>query len=313
MPPEPLVDYQRVVIMGAGAVGSIIGARLSPFIDTLLVCRGEHAAAIRKAGLKIGGISAETLRLEASDAIPSDLSSALVLVTAKTTSLARIAAQLQPVARASTGIVLACNGYRPERHMEPVLKGIPIQRILVTAGAHLVEAGRVDYWGGGGIDAPDTPAGRRLAGLFRRAGFTVELFADFNVAVWRKLAANCVINPLTALLRVRNCEVASPALDDVRRGIVEECRAAAATEGVSIPADYSSVLDDFITRSNNVSSMLQDVLRRRPTEIDDLNGAVERLGIERGFPAPLNSLFTRLVHAVEAGADKAVELICPPE
>jgi len=298
VPTSQAPSFERVVVLGAGSLGSIIGAKLSPFIPTLLVGRRDHVAKIKADGLHIGGTLNETLRVNAAEYLPADLSSTLVLVTAKTTALASIAEMLSHVITPTTTVVIACNGYRPENHMRASLNdSVTVHRILVTAGAHFISPGHVDYWGAGGIDLPEDPLGRKLSPLFKKAGFATELFAQFDFAIWRKLAANCVLNPLTALLRVRNSAVVVPELDAIRRGIVDECTKGALTDGVKLPADYSARLDKVILQSNNVSSMLQDILRGHPTEIDDINGAVVKLGSEKGFSTPLNSLLTQLIRA----------------
>jgi len=291
-------NFERVVVMGAGSLGSIIGAKLSSVIPALLVGRRDHVARIQSEGLHIGGTLNETIRVSAAECLPADLSSTLVLVTTKTTALASVAETLSHLITPTTTIVIACNGYRPENHMLASLNdSVAVHRILVTAGAHFVSPGNVDYWGAGGVDLPDNALGRKLSALFKKAGFTTELFVQFDFAIWRKLTANCVLNPLTALLRVRNSAVVVPELDAIRRGIVDECIKGALTDGVSLPADYSARLDKLILQSNNVSSMLQDILRGHPTEIDDINGAVVKLGIEKSFSTPLNSFFTQLIRA----------------
>jgi 2-dehydropantoate 2-reductase len=291
-------DFERIVVMGAGSLGSIIGAKLSSVIPTLLVGRRDHVARIQTEGLHIGGTLNETIRVDAVEFLPADLSSTLVLVTAKTTALASIAETLAHAITPTTTVVIACNGYRPENHMRASLNdSVIVHRILVTAGAHFVSPGHVDYWGAGGIDLPESPLGKKLSALFKKAGFTTELFAQFDFAVWRKLTANCVLNPLTALLRVRNSAVVVPELDAIRKGIVDECIKGALTDDVNLPADYSARLDKVILQSNNVSSMLQDILRGHSTEIDDINGAVVKLGSENGFPTPLNSFLTQLIRA----------------
>lgn len=298
MDDNPSSAFSKVVVLGAGAVGSVLGAELAPLLPTVLVGRSPHIDAVNQHGLILGGLWDKSVSVKASTHIPSDLSSTMVLITAKTLSLHELSILLKPLLTPSTTLVLACNGYRPQEHMSQVLgPGIVIHRVLMTMGCHLTAPGHIDYWGGGGIDLPDTPLGKNLSALFSAAGLQTELFQEFEFAVWRKLTANCVVNPLTALLNVRNSAILAPELDSVRSDITAECIAVAAAEGVTLPADHLHRLDAFITQSNNISSMLQDIRRGRPTEIMDLNGAVAVLGRKYGVPAPTNQLLTQLILA----------------
>lgn len=287
-----------MVIAGAGAVGSYLAARFGGRFRVLAITRGEHLEALKSNGLQIGGLEKARCKIEASHELAPLPRNALVVVTAKTTQLEGIADRLRPALAADTLVVLTANGYEPEKRLASLL-GRPAERLLVSLGCHLVRPGVLDFWGGGGLEVADTALGRMLQQMCQQVGLACRISDDFRKAVWRKLAANCIVNPLTALLRVRNREIVTPELAGIRRDIAAECAAAAAAVGVTLPPDMPETLDAFILDSNNVSSMLQDVIRKRPTEIDDLNNAVVRVSAAHGLPAPVNATLAALVKGLE--------------
>ncbi len=110
---------------------------------------------------------------------------------------------------------------------------------------------------------------------------------------------NCVINPLTALLRVPDNEVAADCLRDLRRRIVEECVAVARAEGVDLDMGILEELEGVIPSYRNFSSMCQDVMRGKRTEIDFLNGKVVELGRRHGIETPVNEAMVSLIRFLE--------------
>jgi 2-dehydropantoate 2-reductase len=164
----------------------------------------------------------------------------------------------------------------------------------------------VEYWDGPtlehgsrpGLDFPATDDGREAMAAFAQGWVRTRVREDFLTAVWRKLAVNCVVNPLTALLRVRNRDVIVPETSPVRQAVFEEVRSVAALEGTVIEAAFGDTIDERMRASLNWSSMLQDVERGRTTEIDFLNGAVAARGRAGGVPAPVNAALAALIRSL---------------
>jgi 2-dehydropantoate 2-reductase len=122
--------------------------------------------------------------------------------------------------------------------------------------------------------------------------------------VWRKVAVNAAMNPVTALLGYTNQELlADRAASRVADGLAAEVARVATATGVAIADDEAPRLwRDIATLTGaNRSSMLQDVQAGRGTEIDAICGAVHREGERRGVAAPLNQAMTVLVSALAPG------------
>ena len=152
--------------------------------------------------------------------------------------------------------------------------------------------------------APAAPAEiERLADACTRAGMPTEAVPDARPAQWRKVVFNAATNPigaLTGLTHGRVCE--RPDLRALVSTLVDEGKAVAAAQGVTLDADPEELIDHAARRDvayDHKASMLQDVEARRATEIDYLNGGIARFGRELGVPTPLNDAVTQLVKALE--------------
>ena len=152
----------------------------------------------------------------------------------------------------------------------------------------------------------------RLADACTRGGMPAHAVADARPAQWRKVIFNASTNPigaLTGLTHGRVCE--RPDLRALVTGLVDEGKAVAAAQGITLDADPEELIDHAAKPEvayGHKASMLQDVEARRQTEIDFLNGGIARFGRELGVPTPLNDTITALVKGVEAIMDLNAEL-----
>src|SRR4029077_11299187 len=155
----------------------------------------------------------------------------------------------------------------------------------------------------GGTAARRAAASGGLAGACPRAGLPTKAGADARGPQWRKLIFNASTNPigaLTGLTHGRVCE--NPELRRLVSGLVDEGKAVAAAQGITLDADPEELIDHAARPDvayDHKASMLQDVEARRPTEIDYLNGGIARFGREHGVPTPLNEAILALVQGLE--------------
>ena len=174
---------------------------------------------------------------------------------------------------------------------------------------------QIGAWGTG---QPHRSALRQLqpvAQLLSGSGIPCSMFADVRSVLWKKLATSAVINPLTAILKVPNGKLLERAgrkgklpefcggLREIASAVVGEVRGVAAKYGIRLSAPPLLLREARrVARAtaSNRSSMLRDVEQGRRTEIDSINGAVVRMGRERGVPTPVNAMLTRLVSVSSA-------------
>jgi len=296
-----------VVILGGGAIGSVLAAALAakPGSEPLLVGRRDHVRAIREKGLLVHGLFDAPVFPAASEEVAAALDDTLLAVTVKAVDLEASLRRLTPFLRPTTTVLLLQNGYGIRELALEALRGSPVPAGnvfigIVAMGATLIAAGEVRCFGGNIRVEPAfaaTPWFQLLGGLKVK----VEASRDIRRDLWTKLLVNSVINPLSVLLQGHNRLVAETRFDALKSPILGEGVAVAAAEGVELQMDAAFV-NRFVT-SDNITSMLQDFRRGRPSEIDFLNGAIESLGKKHGIPTPVNEFVTELIHALEARRD----------
>jgi 2-dehydropantoate 2-reductase len=182
---------------------------------------------------------------------------------------------------------------------------------VTTLGAHTGGQPGVVFCGGMGVTTlaarPALDARlRQVAALFHRAGLDTNLADDIAGLVWGKLAVNAAINPLTAALRVPNGDLlAWEWTRAMMARAAEEVAAVASAQAIALPfADPAAQPARVAERTaRNVSSMLQDVLRGAPTEIEAINGAIVRIAQMLGVDTPVTAWLYELVKAVERTPD----------
>jgi 2-dehydropantoate 2-reductase len=298
----------RITIVGAGAMGSLFGGMLSGVAEVCLLDPwAEHVAAIRRDGLRIEEPSGEvratlSATTDPAEVGPTDL--AIVFVKSHRTQWASetAASFLKP-----DGLALTLqNGIGNRDVIARVLGEHRAWQGTTAHGATLLGPGHVRHAGKGPTHVEDKPeiGGqiREIAGLFGRAGIETHVSPDVDSLLWGKLVINVGINALTALLRVRDGVLSD--VDTPRRlmeNAVEEAVQVARARGVSLPYDdpQRRVREVATATGANLSSMLQDVQRGSPTEIDFINGVIVRQGRELGVPVPVNEALTTLIKAVE--------------
>jgi len=291
-----------VVVLGGGAVGSLFAARFSAAGESvLLVGRPAHVAAIRERGLAVEGVGAGTFRLDAVTELKPGTDAEAALLTVKSFDLPGAARELgRAVLPAPTGLL--ANGLGLEDGAMRALReaGWPRPEASLVRGVHTIPAtllgpGKVRASGTGEIVLPDpiqageaSAAVRALEALFARAGFPVRTSPAFEGEVWRKAAVNAAINPVTALRGVTNgALVDGPARAEAER-LLSEAVMVAREAGVDLTLGTAVADLDRVVRATaeNRSSMLQDVERGRPTELDAISGEILRRGRASGLSLP---------------------------
>ncbi len=301
----------RICIVGCGAVGSLFAANLATLDDVEVWAFDlyqAHVDAIERDGLTLSGAGEVHARLRAtSDASSLPACDFGIVATKAMHAEQAIAATAHAFADGAVASVM--NGVGNEealaRHVPRVIRG------TTFPAGKLLEPGHVQWDVKGDTTfSPFEPAPaameqvERLAGACTRAGMPTHAVADARPAQWRKVIFNASSNPigaLTGLTHGRVCE--RPDLRALVSGLIDEGKAVAAAQGVTLDTDPEELIDHAARPDvayDHKASMLQDVEARRTTEIDYLNGGIARFGRELGVPTPLNDTITALIKGVEA-------------
>jgi 2-dehydropantoate 2-reductase len=293
----------EIIVLGAGAIGSLYGAKLAADNDVTLIGRAEHVSAINARGLRIEGIESQTLRIPAATAVTHLGLEALVLLTTKVTASGEALETIAPLVRDDTTILSLQNGLGSEQIARAALgeRGV-VLRGITQFGAIFETPGEIKYMAGGNTVIEQHRRSDRIAAVLSAAGLNCRVSSNIAAEVWHKTVFNCVVNPITAILGCEVGGIANPELDPLKRLVIDECVAVAATQDVTFEVDFLQEITEVFGPSRNIVSMLQDLRRGRPTEIDYMNGAVARLGAEQGVPCPVNRALADIIKAMETPA-----------
>ena len=304
---------EKILIVGTGAMASLFAARLARVAEVTLLGTWEAGlAALETQGVQL----VETDEREESFAVrvarsPEACPGAnMAIVLVKSWQTRRAATQLAECLHPQ-GIALTLqNGLGNREILESALGVERVGFGVTTTGATILEPGRVRSGGKGPIHFRPQPSMTPLVELLTKAGFVMDPVEDVQGLMWGKLLINAGINPLTALLEVPNgALLASSSIMKVMVSAAEETASVATAIGVKLPfADSGAqVMDVARSTGGNISSMLQDIRRGAPTEIEAISGAVVREGERAGIPTPINWTLWSLVQGkvmLKQGRDK---------
>ncbi|MCI4365594.1 MAG: 2-dehydropantoate 2-reductase [Thermoplasmata archaeon] len=291
----------RIVVFGAGAIGSLLGGTLARGGHTvLLIGRPDHVAAIRAEGLRLTGRIEHTVRLAAETSVPSDFGAEAVILGAKTFDLPSAAGLLALEVASPVPTLLPQNGLGIEDPVRAALAagGWPeperwVVRAVNSLPATLVGPGEVRAAGNGEIvlgfaKGPAAEATRFFAMLLRGAGIPTRSVRDLEKELWRKALVNAAINPVTALHGVPNGRLLEEPYRAESERLLLEALATARVYGFSFPdREVRADLERIVrATAENRSSMLQDLDRGRPTEVQAISGEILRRAATKGLDLP---------------------------
>jgi len=309
----------RIVVLGPGALGSLLAATLTLHADAtgkakhevwLLDHNESRARQLADQGLLLErGGERFSCPVRATSAAGEIGRTDLVLLCVKSYDVADGLQQAASLLGPETLLLALQNGIA---HLDLVETeaSAGLAAVGVTAlGATLLAPGHVRHGGFGPtrvgfLHTPTAPGGTRLqavATLLNAAGLETKIVADIRVQVWAKLLVNVGINGLTAIHGCRNGGLLDMPEAAARLATaVQEAAAVARALGMEVVADpVAATLEVCRATCDNISSMLQDVRHRRPTEIDAINGAIVALGHRLRIAVPVNESLVRQVKEIE--------------
>lgn len=297
-----------MTLVGTGALATLLAARLGAIVPvTVLGTWAEALAAFRERGSMLETPEGTMSARVAATPDPADCRGArLAFVLVKAGATARAAGMIRSFLAPDGVAVTLQNGLG---NSETLAEALGTERVVTGAaevGATLVSAGRVRAGGGTRIRLAAHPGAAEVEALLGRAGFDVSVVPDAARLVWEKLSVTAPLLPLTALLGVPNGEVLRrPSAAELLETAAREVVAAAGAAGIELPAGDpgEAARRVALSTAGNVSSMLQDVRRGVPTEVDAINGAVVAAARRLGVPTPVNETLWLAVRALaERGA-----------
>jgi 2-dehydropantoate 2-reductase len=304
----------KIGIVGSGAMGSVYGALLADAgNDVWLFDKWQdHVAAMRARGLRCEGASGDrTVRVNATTRAAEAGPCALAIVATKVMDIEDALADARAMIGPDTLVLAIQNGLG---NVERVRRVLSAENLLFGIaggfGAELKGPGHVHHNGMEAINLAELAGGitarlEQIAGVWRAAGFTVNVHADLWPVVWSKLVANVAFSAICTITGMRVGQVrANEWAWGVARACVEEAVAVAAAKGIELAYDDPvRWVSDFAGKIPDARpSMYQDLLAGQRSEIDAIHGGVVAEGAKLSVPTPTCALMVQLVRALEAKA-----------
>jgi len=294
----------RIYVLGAGSIGSLLGALLARAgNDVLLIGREEQVKAVNENGLKVTGIEEFKVKPKASLYAPDEPPD-LLLLTTKSYSTKTALECARNCIGPETWVLSVQNGLGNE---ELALKITPnVIGGITTNGAMLVKWGVVRWTGKGITVIGKYPTGtaefvEEVARVFNGAGIETNVTENAIGWKWAKAIVNSVINGLGTVLEVKNGALRDvPELEGISIEIAREGCIVAQQLGIEFEIHPLELLWDTIERTReNYNSTLQDIMRGRRTEVDYIHGKIVEYAHSVGLEAPRNELLWALIKGKE--------------
>jgi len=301
----------KIVIMGAGAMGSLFGGLLALSGEEvwLVDIREDHIKALISKGLTVEeGGKKQTISVHATMEVASIGKADLILVFVKAYHTEKAVSDALVLQKEDTVFLTLQNGLGNE---QVICKQVDPRKVILgvtSQGATFLGPGRIRHagWGKtyiGELDGKVTPRVTQIAGLFTKAGIESEVSSNIQGLVWNKLFINVGINAVAALTGLKNGRLLDyPETLRLMEALVSEAVAVAKKKRIPIEGNPLETVKAVAeaTRENRCS-MGQDFDNRRKTEIDAINGAVVREAERLGIVVPYNEMITDLIKVIEKG------------
>jgi 2-dehydropantoate 2-reductase len=311
-----------VAIVGAGAIGGLLGAHLAQAgQEVILIARGENLKAIQAEGLTVRrGIEEICVRPRATDDVSAVAEADVVFIAVKAHAIAAIAPAVGASLKPDAVVIGTMNGlpwwYFRDRHLESVDPGgviarsIPYEQVLgsvVYPAASLVAPGVVLHEDGDRIsigepDGSRTERAQAVSRMLTQAGFKAPVQARLRSEIWLKLLGNATLNPLSAITRATMDQIfATEERRQLVRGLMSEVAQVANAYQVELPLSIDKRMEGAAATGAHKTSMLQDLEAGKRLETDALLGSVIELAEAKQLDVPmLRQLFvlTKLAESV---------------
>jgi len=299
----------RICIIGCGAVGSLFAAHLARAGEAEIWAYDvwkEHIEAIRKNGLRLSGAADFTASLNATSNAKELPRCDYGIVATKAIHTKAAIAQVAHLFDEDSAVCSVQNGVGNEEiiaeHVKFVIRGTTFPAGHPIAPGHIGFDIKGDTWIGP-FEPTHTPMNKveELAGILTRSGMKTVALKDARGAQWTKLIFNASTNPVGALTLLHHgAATRSAPTGELFSDLIAEGEAVARKLEIELHGDPRDLVQKGAgAPGKHRASMLQDVLAKRQTEVDFMNGAIVQWGKKVGVPTPLNQALWQLIKGLE--------------
>ena len=304
----------KIVIVGPGAMGCLFASFLAKSGEEVCLFdkRKKRAESISRSGIRVEGIS----DLKASVKVatdPKDIKKCdLIIICVKSYDTEAAVKEVKPLIGKDTLVLTLQNGVGNVEAItgiageEKTVGGVTSQGATLLGDGHIRHAGRGETIIGLASRQSSVVSRQyldKIAGVFEKAGFPTKIADNIQDLIWSKLIINVGINALTGITHLNNGRLIEfEGTDAILEEAVKEAIKVAKAKGIKIIFDdpKEKVRDVCRATAGNVASMLQDVLKKRRTEISYINGAIVKEAESLNIDTPVNRILTSLVQTIES-------------
>jgi len=299
----------RICVVGCGAVGSLFAAHLAKAGEVEVWAYDvwkEHTDAIRERGLRLSGAEDFTAKLNATSDPREIPRCDYGIVATKAIHTRHAIQQTAHIFDQNSAVCSVQNGVGNEEliaeHVKLVIRGTTFPAGHPIAPGHIGYDIKGDTWIGP-FEPSNTPMSRveELAGLVTRSGMNTVALKDARGAQWTKLIFNASTNPVGALTLLHHgAATRLEPTGQLFNDLISEGEAVARKLGIQLHGDPRKLVQKGASApGKHRASMLQDVMAKRQTEVDFMNGAIVEGGRKTGVPTPLNKAMWSLIKGLE--------------
>jgi 2-dehydropantoate 2-reductase len=294
----------KIVIFGAGAIGSLFGAMLFKNNKVSLIARKAHVIAINKTGLVIRGKTNLKIKINAGTSVESvSYSPDLLILTVKAYDTESALIQAKKIIGRKTTVLSLQNGLENVEILEKHLSPEQIIAGVTTQAAIFSKPGLINHTGTGStiigeLNKKTTERIKQIENLFNNAKIKTTISQNILKEIWVKAIVNSSINPLTTFFKCKNGYLLkNPILEKLVERIVEESTSIATVCGFDIKHEdmINKTKHVIKTTKENHSSMFQSYEKGKKTEIDSINGKIADIGRNNKVNPILNQVMVYLI------------------
>jgi 2-dehydropantoate 2-reductase len=289
----------KIVIFGAGAIGSLFGAYLSKKNKVVLIGRKQHVESINNKGLEITGITNLNAKLIAKENIKNiSFSPDVIILSVKSYDTFKAVKSFKDIIGENTLVVSLQNGLDNIDKIEEYVAKEKIIVCITTHGSIFSKPGSIIHTGLGktiigSVCEKSYGQAKSFALELNNSGINSKISKNIIKDMWAKAIINSSINPLTTVFKCKNGYlIKNPVLENIVKKICKESTNIANLSGFNFKEDFmvDETFDVITNTKDNFSSMLQSFLKGRKTEIDSINGVLIKKAKEYNSDPILNKI-----------------------
>jgi 2-dehydropantoate 2-reductase len=306
-----LQTFEKIYVLGAGAVGCYFGGMLArAHHDLTLIARPARTQAIKDHGLKMDCQSfQEVIKLKASSQLTLLKDADLILLSVKSLDTKKTIQEIAPILPKRAVILSLQNGVANVDIASSLMTN-PIFPAVVYVASGMMDERTMKHHGRGELyigklterSTQDEHHLAAIATLFEASAVPCSIAPYIKRDMWLKFLVNCTFNAISGIGQISYGEMVKvPEIIKLIDGITKEFIAIAALEGINIDIEEAGRANELIanTMATQVSSTAQDLMKKNRTEIDFLNGYIVELGKRHGVSTPFNQAVYALVKMLE--------------